>query len=67
MINPKISNILNISPDTIRKNGGAWLVNVNKPSNFESFLRGLRIIKIDRFSKYLILQIVIYLLTKTKP
>ena len=25
------------------------------PSNFESFLRGLKIIKIDRFSKYLIL------------
>ena len=32
-----LSNILNISPDTIRKNGGGWLVNVNKPSNFESF------------------------------
>lgn len=31
-----LSNILNISPDTIRKNGGAWLVNVNKPSNFEN-------------------------------
>ena len=27
------------------------------PSNFESFLRGLRIIKIDRFSKYLILHL----------
>ena len=31
-----LSYILNISPDTIRKNRGAWLVNVNKPSNFES-------------------------------
>ena len=27
------------------------------PSNFESFLRGLKIIKIDRFSKYLILHL----------
>ena len=29
-----LSRALAISPQTIRSNGGAWLVNVNKPANF---------------------------------
>jgi len=29
-----LSKILNITPDFIKKNGGAWLVNVKKESNF---------------------------------
>ncbi len=29
-----LSKILNITPDFIKKNGGAWLVNVKKDSNF---------------------------------
>ena len=35
MIGP-LSEVLQVPPDYIRKNGGAWLVNVKKPSNFES-------------------------------
>ena len=31
-----LSEVLQVPPDYIRKNGGAWLVNVKKPSNFES-------------------------------
>ena len=31
----ELSRILHLSEDYIRKQGGAWLVNINKPSNFE--------------------------------
>jgi curved DNA-binding protein CbpA len=34
-IKSELSRILNLSEDYIRKQGGAWLVNVNKPSNYE--------------------------------
>ena len=30
-----LSSVLNIRPDFIRKNGGAWLVNVTKTSNYD--------------------------------
>ena len=33
---PILSNILKVSKEFIQKNGGAWLVNVTKPSNFEA-------------------------------
>ena len=35
-----LSNALNIPRETIEKNGGAWLVDVQKPSNFEKLSTG---------------------------
>ena len=33
---PVLSNILKISQEFIKKSGGAWLVNITKPSNFDA-------------------------------
>ena len=30
-----LSKVLSLSPDHIRKNGGAWMVNMTKPSNYD--------------------------------
>lgn len=38
-----LSNILNISSDYITKNGGAWLVNVKKNSNYNTLSEGEKV------------------------
>ena len=50
-VNPELtevlSKVLSLSVETIRNKGGAWLVNVRKPSNFADF-------KLGYFDAYLV-------------
>jgi len=43
-----LATILNISSDFIYKNRGAWLVNVNKPSNYETELTAGERVLVDK-------------------
>ena len=50
-----LSNALNLSVESIRKNGGAWLVNIKKPPNFEALSSSQKVsleIQLDEMIMY---------------